>query len=74
MQLHAVVVDIFEGATKFRYPIVRHVFYGRDKGEAEGYFRAHMETDEFLRSCVQKKQWNGVTCEAEVFSETVKHA
>jgi len=74
MQLHVVVVDIFEGVTKFRYPIVRHAFYGRDRAEAEGYYRLHMETDAFLRECVEKKKWNGVACEVEVFYDTAKHA
>lgn len=74
MQLHVVVVDVFEAATRFRYPVVRHAFYGRSREEADGYFRAHLETDSFLRDCLENKRWNGVSCETEVFHDTVKHA
>lgn len=56
------VVDIFEPGTE--YPVVRHVFAGRTKEEAEGYFKAHMTTDAFLRGCADHGRWSDVECEA----------
>lgn len=58
------VVDIFETGTTTAYPVLRHVFYGVDEDEAYGYFEAHLVTDEFLRGCVEKGQWNGLSCAA----------
>ncbi len=56
------VVDIFEAGIGLEYPVVRHVFAGRTKEEAFGYFEAHLGTDEFLRDCESRGQWDGVTC------------
>jgi hypothetical protein len=41
------VHEIFEGDTP--YPVVTHVFTGKTREEAKGYFKAHMKTDRFMR-------------------------
>ncbi len=74
MQLHAVVVDVTEASTKFRYPVARFAFYGQTHDEANGYYQAQLEYNEFLRTCVKTKQWKGVDCEVEIFREIVEHA
>jgi len=43
------VVDTYEEGD--RKPIVRHVFTGRSRAEAEKIFRVHMKYDRFLRDC-----------------------
>lgn len=58
------VVDIFEPTTSTDYPVLRHVFFGKDEDEAFGYFEAHMTTDEFLAGCVKGGRWNGLKCTA----------
>ena len=65
---YKLVVDIYEpeGAGT-DYPILRHEFFGRTEKEAEGYFRAHLATDTFLRGCVQKRRWRQVGCVAEIY-------
>lgn len=62
--LWAYQVDIYERAAGSAYPVVTHIFYGRTQEEANGYYRAHMQTDEFLRGCVQKGRWKRVACRA----------
>jgi len=42
------VHDIWEGETP--YPVVTHTFTGRDRKEAEAYFKAHLKTDKFMAS------------------------
>lgn len=61
----AYVVDIFEKSVGSDYPVVEHAFFGRTKDEALGYFRAHLTTDDFLRSCVERNVWDGVECWSE---------
>ena len=61
-RLWKLVVDIYELESTTAYPVLRHVFYGVTKEEAEGTFGAHMKTDAFLRGCVQKQRWDGVDC------------
>ena len=62
------VVDIYEpeGAGN-DYPILRHEFYGKTQQEAEGYYEAHLGTDEFLRGCVQRNRWHAVRCHADMY-------
>lgn len=60
----ALVVDIYESAVGDAYPVVRHVFLGKTKEEARGYFKAHMGTCEFMRDCVKKRRWKQVKCRA----------
>lgn len=50
--MKTLVVQIFEQSIK-SYPVVEHRFNGRTKKEAENYFKAHMQTDSFLRECVE---------------------
>lgn len=59
---YQLVVDIYEKATKEAYPVVRHIFVGKTKDEAQGYFGSHMKTDEFMRDCVKKGKWEQVEC------------
>lgn len=62
----ALYVDIFEPAgAGVGYPVVRHVFYGKTKGEAEGYFKSHMGTDTFLKGCVDRGRFETFDCIAE---------
>ncbi len=55
-------VDIFEEAAGDEYAVVRHVFSGRSRAEAQRYFRSHVETDEFLRLCLERGRWRNVRC------------
>lgn len=57
-------VQIFESEIGDAYAVVEHVFKGRTKTEAQGYFESHLETDTFLRNCVQKRRWRDVDCYA----------
>jgi hypothetical protein len=63
MNTWRLVVDIFEPGVGRAYPVVRHVFAGKTKEEAEGYFGAHMGTDTFLRGCVDDAHWKDVQCD-----------
>lgn len=58
-KLWALHVKVFENES---YPVVEHIFRGKTKKEAEGYFRSHMKTDSFLRDCVNKGEFNGIDC------------
>ena len=42
------VHEIWEGDTP--YPVVTHTFTGKTRDEAEGYFEAHLKTDQFFAS------------------------
>lgn len=53
-------IDIYERGTT--YAIVRHVFIGKTRAEAAGYFKAHMKTDSFLRGCTKRGKWDGLSC------------
>lgn len=61
----AFVVDIFEKAAGDDYPVVRHVFFGKDRPEALGYYNAHLGTCAFLKGCVESGHWEDVTCRAQ---------
>lgn len=43
-------VDTYEN--KERMPVLTHVFYGQTKAEADGIYRAHLQTDSFLKASV----------------------
>ena len=61
----ALRVDIYEPAgAGMGYPVVSHVFYGKTKKEAQGYFDAHMGTDSFMRQCVEKGRFADFRCKA----------
>lgn len=61
-KLWAYVVNTYEKEVGDAYPIVQHVFLGKTKEEALGYFNAHLGTDEFLRGCVEQRRWHQVEC------------
>lgn len=68
--LHKLVVNIYEPrGAGLDYPVVQHVFFGRTKAEADGYYRSHLKTDSFLRGCVTRRRWERVECEAELHWE-----
>ena len=46
------VVDTYEAT--HTYPIVTHRFSGDTRREALRYYQAHLQTDAFLRACVQR--------------------
>lgn len=64
MRAYRVTLEIFEmdGPTP-TLPIVVHVFQGRSRNEALGYFRAHEGTDSFFRGAVESGAWNGLRLE-----------
>lgn len=60
---YELVVDIYEpSGAGMDHPILRHTFFGATLAEARGYFEAHLETDAFLRGCVEKQRWRTVDC------------
>jgi hypothetical protein len=60
----ALHIKIYESE---RYAIVEHVFRGRTKKEARGYYESHLKTDSFLRDCVRRGRWESVDCRAEAY-------
>ena len=56
-----IIVDIYEpaGAAGWSYPVVTHIFNGMTQAEAEGYYTAHLDTDEFFRDCIEKGAFRG---------------
>ncbi len=53
------VHEIFEDATR-GYPPVTHIFSGKDRREAQGYFDSHMETDAFMRGMERNGKFKGI--------------
>lgn len=53
------VHQIFEDANP-GYPPVTHVFTGKDRTEAKGYFDAHMKTDAFMRGMERSGKYDGI--------------
>ena len=62
------VVDIFEAKP---YPVVTHIFNGRTRAEAQSYYDAHLDTDEFLRGCVRAGRYKKLICRHETRWEEV---
>lgn len=60
----ALHVKIYE---KESYAIVEHVFRGKTKREAEGYYQSHLKTDDFLRACVERGRFRDFDCRAEAY-------
>jgi len=60
--LYALRQDIYEKGVGDAYPVVRHTFFGKTKAEAQGYYNAHMTTDQFMRDCTERGQWDQVIC------------
>jgi hypothetical protein len=57
--LWRLIVDIYEAKP---YPIVTHIFTGKTKVEAIGYYHAHLRSDRFLEGCVQHGRMGRVKC------------
>lgn len=63
MTLYRLVHSIYEPeGAGMRYPILQHVFIGKTREEAIGYFDAHRKTDAFLRGCEERGRWQAVKC------------
>jgi hypothetical protein len=60
-----IVVHIYESEP---YPVVTHIFNGRTYDEAYSYLKAHMQTDEFMRDAIMKREWNGIPLRVEMES------
>jgi len=58
----AIVEDIYEGAS--RYPVVRHVFYGRTAKEARAVRLAHARADKFLAAAIRGTSYRGIQVRA----------
>ncbi|MCZ6504950.1 MAG: hypothetical protein O6834_03085 [Actinobacteria bacterium] len=52
------VHEIYEGDND--YPAVTHIFTGKTREEAKGYFESHMKTDEFMAAMEKDGQWKEV--------------
>ena len=55
-------VDTYEAKD---YPVVKHVFIGKTREEAQGYYEAHLETDKFLAGC-EKGKFGDIVCRNEL--------
>lgn len=62
----ALHVKIFEKVTGRAYPVVEHIFRGRTKKEAAGYYEAHLHTDQFLYACVSENKFRSIACSHEI--------
>ncbi len=59
----ALYVDIYEPAgAGMGYPVLRHIFYGKTKTEAQGYYDAHLTTDTFFAGCVLRGRFGDFDC------------
>ena len=56
-------IDIYENDL---YPVVSHIFYGKTLKEAKSYVTAHMGTDSFLRSALNKGYWQDMRLRVEI--------
>lgn len=50
-RLYVIRVDIYEEASRYAFPVVTHLFNGRNEQEAWRYHDAHRKSDAFLRQC-----------------------
>ena len=63
-KLWALVHDTYEPeGVGEDYPVVRHIFIGKNKKEAEGYYKSHTKTCEFMRECDKDGKWEQVKCD-----------
>ena len=60
--LVTLTVDTYESEV---YPVVQHVFVGKTREEAQGYYDAHLKTDKFLAGCANGK-FGDITCRNEM--------
>lgn len=49
MRVYQIRIDIFESQASF--PIVTHLFHGKDAAHAERIHQAHRGADKFLQQC-----------------------
>lgn len=56
------VIEIYEKANNYAYPIVIHSFRGQTPEECLGYYKAHLESDTFLADCTKSGHYNNVEC------------
>jgi hypothetical protein len=57
VRLYRIVFETYEPERPF--PIVIHVFQGKDRAETEGFVRAHEKSDAFFRECGTKGIFQG---------------
>jgi hypothetical protein len=61
-----IVSKIFEEGISF--PVVTHVFSGMSVDQAQGFYRAHLKSDAFLRGCSAGK-FGSMRCREEHYAE-----
>ena len=62
--LYRIVSRVYEtGGPGF--PVVEHIFNGRTYSQALAFFRAHLRSDSFLRSCLTTGYYTGFSCREE---------
>lgn len=64
---HRLVSCIYEGEDQ--YPVVIHIFQGYSPAEARGLYKAHQETDSFLRGCSEHGRFRNFKCRQELTAE-----
>ncbi len=45
-------------------PVLTHVFYGDTPAASQHIFDAHMQTDSFMRECVERHRFRNFSCRA----------
>lgn len=60
-----IVHRIYEKNVGSEYPVVEHVFYGKDEEEARSYFDAHAKADKFFSGCEGEGRFGDIECWAE---------
>lgn len=63
-KLVELVHEIYESPS---YPVVVHVFKGKTKEEAQGYFDAHLKTDKFFAQCEKKGKFGDIKCRTKTY-------
>lgn len=63
MKMWRIIQHIYEGDE--RDPTLTHVFYGETRDRAEEVYRAHMQSDSFMRGCVTRQRFRDFSCHAE---------
>lgn len=53
-RLYVVRVDVYEAGSQYAFPVVTHLFNGRNRKEAWHYHESHRKSDAFLRQCEDK--------------------
>ena len=53
------IVHTFEDGAD--YPVVTHIFNGSTREEAQGYYKAHLKSDRFLKGC-KGGNYQGLVC------------